>query len=248
MSLEKSLLERCLKRTNTYSGKPHTQHSLSQLCCLDISMYGPDSRTSVQIKGVKGHGLKKHRRLLPYVPLGKVKYSCSNGFIDVEFPSVKLLDALGGQHTTFHPLISYYMEKLNYPSNFSVSLAEKFANDHLDVEIDLDVIEAIIQYNSRSLFDNGHMVIRGLLEVEHEAKKRRWRTLDLSKWASAGLAYPLILPAKVQRPLPKEKSIPCYLSERHAKLLRMFDAADENGKKSIESAAGLTNQPTARAA
>ena len=62
---EVSLEARYLKRARDECGTPYTKAKLVARCEDDIVYYGPDARTSVKIKGSKGSGLKKHRRLIP---------------------------------------------------------------------------------------------------------------------------------------------------------------------------------------
>lgn len=73
--MEKSLVDRCLKRALDWSGKPYTEHHLVERCSLDISYHGPEARTSVRMKGVRGYP-RKDLTLSAQVP-GKKKTPAS---------------------------------------------------------------------------------------------------------------------------------------------------------------------------
>jgi hypothetical protein len=238
--MEKALVDRCLKRALDDSGIPYTEHRLAERCSLDISYHGPEARTSVRMKGVRGYGLKKCRRLLPSGPPGEVQYT-SSGLLHIDFPSVALLAALRGHSAAHHALAGFYTDSsgARYPQQMPVELGAQFALEHIDVEIDLDVVEALIQNNPPAPFGNAHHVIFYLLEVEHIARKRRWKRVDLAKWRSAGLTWPLVRLERGRPASPKPFGSTYRVSERHAKLLRLFDQADEAGRARIEEAAAL---------
>ena len=71
----KSLVDRRLKRALDWSGKPYTEHRLAERCSLDISYHGPEARTSVRMKGVRGYP-RKDLTLSAQVP-GKKKTPAS---------------------------------------------------------------------------------------------------------------------------------------------------------------------------
>ena len=191
--MEKSLVARCLKRALDWSGKPYTEHRLAERCSLDISHHGPEARTSVRMKGVRGYGLKKCRRLLPSGPPGEVQYT-SPGLLHIDFPSVALLAALRGHSAAHHALAGFYTDSSGawYVQQMPVELGVQFAQEHMELEIDQDVVEALIQNHPPAPFGNCRQVIFDLLEVEHIARKRRWKRVDLAKWRSAGLTWPLV--------------------------------------------------------
>ncbi|RMA56477.1 hypothetical protein C8C96_4894 [Acidovorax sp. 100] len=236
--LEKSLVDKCLRRALDPSGMPYTEHRLVERCSLDISYHGQEARTSVRMKGVRGYGLKKCRRLLPSGPPGEIKHATS-GLLHIDFPSVALLAALRGQSVAHHALAGFYMgySGARYPQQMPVELGGQFAQQHLEVEIDLDVVEALIQNNPPGPFGNSRQVIFDLLEVEHIARKRRWKRVDLAKWRSAGLTWPLVRLERAPPVAPRPLVATYRVSERHARLLRLFDQADEAGKGRIEQAA-----------
>lgn len=236
--MEKSLVDRCLKRALDADGTPYTEHRLAERCALDISNLGPEARTSIRMKGVRGYGLKKTRRLMPSGPPGEVQYT-SPGFLHIDFPSVAMMAALRGHSSAHHALAGFYAASsgARYPQEMSVDLGVRFALEHIDVEIDPDVVEALIQNTPSNPFGNSRLVIFHLLEVEHIARRRRWKRVDLTKWRSAGLTWPLI---RLERPRPvatRPVEQIYRVSDRHAKLLRLFDQADEAGKAHIEQAA-----------
>lgn len=236
--MEKSLVDRCIKRALDWSGIPYTEHRLVERCSLDISYHGPEAHTSVRMKGKRGYGLKKCRRLLPSGPLGEVQY-CSSGLLHIDFPSVALLAALRGQSAAHHALAGFYTDfsGATYPQQMPVELGAQFALEHIDAEIDLDVIEALIQNVPPAPFGNSRLVIFHLLEVEHIARNRRWKRVDLAKWRSAGLTWPLDRLSRARPASPRPVGTTYRVSERHAKLLRLFDQADETGRAHIEQAA-----------
>lgn len=238
MGMEESLVDRCLKRARDYSGTPYTQHRLVEQCSRDISLYGPDAHTSVHMKGAQGYGIKQHRRLIPSGPLGKVCHTYS-GQLHVEFPSVQLLIALRNPSTAFHELAGYYTAsyKAPYPQQMPIEMAVQFAHEHIGIEIEPDAVDAIFQNNPPGPFGNGRMVIFYLLEVEHIAKKRRWKRVDLAKWQTAGLTWPLVKIQRTRSAPPKPASNIYRVTDRHAKLLRLFNQADEAGKQRIEQSA-----------
>lgn len=241
MSMEQTLVDRCIKRASDLSGTPYTRTTLVERCSLDISYDGPEARTSVQMKGVRGHGLRKNRRLLPSGPLGEILFSTSAKKLHIEFPSVELLVALRGQSAAFQALAGYYTDSLEsrYPKQMQLELALQFAHEQIGVEIDPDVVEAVIQSIPSGPFGNSRLLIYHLLEVEHAASKRRWKSVDLAKWRSAGLTWPVVrlLPS---RPIaPKPEGTVSRVSDRHAELLRLFDQADETGKLHIEQGAAF---------
>lgn len=236
--MEKSLVDRCLKRALDGSGIPYTELRLADRCSLDISYHGPEARTSVRMKGVRGCGLKKSRRLIPAGPLGEIQYA-SSGQLHVEFPSVALLAALRGHSTAHHALAGYYTSATGpfFLEQMPVQLGTQFAQEHLSIEIDPEVVETLIQNNPPGPFGNSHTVIFYLLEVEQIARKRRWKSVDLSKWRSAGLNWPLLPHPRATPVSLKPMGRIFRVSERHAKLLRLFEQADEAGKARIEKAA-----------
>ena len=64
--------------------------------------------------------------------------------------------------------------------------------------------------------------------------------MDLGKWVSAGLTWPLVRPvSKRLQVAAKPPGVVYRLTERHAKLLRLFDKADEVGKQHLEQAASF---------
>lgn len=236
--MEKSLVDRCLKRALDGSGIPYTEHRLAERCSLDISYHGPEARTSVQMKGVRGYGIKKSRRLIPGGPLGEIQYA-SLGRLAVEFPSVELLAALRG-HTTAHLALAGYYTSASGPlflEQMPVQLGSQFAQEHLSIEIDPEVVETLIQNNPPGPFGNSRTVIFYLLEVEKIARKRRWKSVDLSKWRSADLTWPLLPLSRARPASPKPMGGIFRVSERQSKLLRLFEQTDEAGKAHIEKAA-----------
>lgn len=239
--MEDSLVDRCLKRARDYNNVPYSKQRLVERCSLDISLYGPEARTSVRMKGVRGRGLKKHRRLIPSGPLGEIQYA-EPGLLNIEFPSVALLTALKDNSKVREALADYYTGSSTaaYPKQMPLALAVQFAQEHLSVELDPEVVEvAFKQHEPAEPFGNGWLLIHLLLEVEHVAVKRRWKSLDLAKWRKAGLTWPLIRPERVRPVAPKPQGVVYQVSERHAKLLRLFDQADEAGKLYIEQSAAL---------
>lgn len=238
-NMEKSLVDRCLKRAIDCNGTPYTEYRLVERCTLDISYDGPEARSSVRMKGVRGYGVKRTRRLLPSGPLGEIQYT-SPGMLHIDFPSVPLLAALRGHSAVHNALAGYYTDSsgARYPQQMTVELGVQFSHEHIDVEIDLDVVEALIQNNPQAPFGNSRSVIFEMLDVAHEARKRRWKTVDVSKWRSAGLTWPLVRMERARPASPPRPMGTTYrLSERHAKLLRLFDLADETGRVTIEQAA-----------
>lgn len=238
--MEKSLVDRCIKRALDWSGKPYTSYHLVQRCTLDISYDGPEACTEVRMKGVRGYAVKRCRRLIPLGPLGEIRFT-SQGLLHIDFPSVALLAALSGHWAAHSALASYYTDPscARYPRQMSVELGVQFSQEHIDLEIDQDVIEALIKNNPPAPFGNSHQVIFHLLEVEQISKKRRWKRVDLAKWRSAGLTWPLVRLERARPASPKPFGTTYRVSERHAKLLRLFDRADEVGRARIEEAAAL---------
>lgn len=238
--MEKSLVDKCLKRAIDSSGAPYTEHRLVERCLLDISYHGPEARTSVRMKGVRGYGLKKSRRLMPSGPPGEIQYT-SPGLLHIDFPSVALLAALRGHSAAHHALAGFYTGSsgARYPQQMPVELGVQFALEHIDVEIAPDVVEALIQNNPPAPFGNSHRVIFYLLEIALIARKRRWKRVDLAQWCSAGLTWPLVRLERARPASPKPLGTTYRVSERHAKLLRLFDRADEAGRARIEEAAAL---------
>lgn len=236
--MEKSLVDRCLKRAINSTDTPYTEHRLVERCSLDISYHGPEARTSVRMKGVRGYGLKKSRRLMPSGPPGEIQYT-SPGLLHIDFPSVALLAALRGHSAALYALAGYYTDSLEarYPQQMPVELGVQFALEHIQVELDLDVVEALIQNNPSAPLGNARQVIFHLLEVEHIARKRRWKRVDLAKWRSAGLVWPLDRSPRARPAPPRPVGTTYRVSERHAKLLSLFAQADEAGKAHIEQAA-----------
>lgn len=239
-SMEDALVERCLKRTKDCRGAPYTKYSLAEVCALHVELYGRQATTCVRMRGVRGRDLKVHRRLFPSSPLGRVEYAHA-GELSVEFPSFELLTSLRGHTHAHSTLAGYYIRSAEpaYPDRWPLSLAIQFAHQHISVELDADVLEAAFADSARMPLGNGHALIGCLLEVEHIARKRRWKRVDMVKWGAAGLTWPLV------RPLPQTRSqgdskapgVLYRVTKRHAKLLRLFDESDAAGKEHIEQAA-----------
>lgn len=232
--METSLIDRYLRRACDYSGKPYTTHRLAQRCEMDISREGPEAFTSVQLQGKQGRGHKKHRRLFPTAPLGKILYVCT-GLLNIDFPSAELLAALRGRHAAFAALANHYIERSEhpYPLRIPPQLAIQFAQDHLRVEIDPEVIEAIAQSTAiGASSDTRHFIVH-LLELELHARRQRWKRVDLARWRATGFLRPRVPTPFVGPPKPKPKGTVYRVTERHAELLRLFDRADEAAKQHI---------------
>lgn len=152
-------------------------------------------------------------------------------------------------------LARYYLNhaKPAYPAQMTVELAVKFAHENLRVEFDLDVIEALFQQQRFSLgVGNAYSLICDMLGVESKALEMRWKKVDVSKWRDAGLSWPVLrIAPKNPRPAPpKPQGVLHRISARHAKLLQLFEKADEAGKLHIEqsavfAAASKKSTPTA---
>ena len=241
MVMESTLLDRYLKRAYSNNDKPHTKQSLKEQCEREITRDGPQARSVVLLKGQMGRGLKLQRRIFPDAPLGEVVRS-GLGRLTVEFPSMSLLAALEGYYAAHAALAWYYLRSIDtpYPKNIEADLALQFAQEHLSIEIDLDIIEAVIASNrSNPIFGNSFLVFTSLFEIERTALMRRWKSVDLQKWRAAKLTRPLW-----ERPAPRstasiEVGALYKVKERHAKLLHLYDQADEAGKQHIEQAAAF---------
>lgn len=236
---EKTLVDRYLRRARDHSGTPYTKSQLVDRCEKDVSYDGPEARTTVQLKGVRGSGLKKHRRLIPTGPLGEIRYGY-DGLLSIEFPSVPLLAALGSDSQVISALARYYTRHAEppYPAQMTVELAVKFAHENLRVELDHEVIEALCMNEQWHDLGNGYSLICDMLRVEQKALEMRWKRVELTKWRAAGLDWPVLrYEPKNPRPMPpKPVGVLYRISERHAQLLRLFDQADEAGKQHIEQA------------
>lgn len=241
-TMEKTLVERYLKRACDSCGTPYTMRQLVELCERNIKYEGPDSKTSVQLKGVRGRGLKQHRRLIPSGPLGVVR-SAYQGLLSIEFPSCQLLATLGNDSNVVSALATHYTKNAEpvYPDQMTVELAVKFAHENLRVEFDHEVIEALHQNNPNRPYGNAYSLISDMLRVEQMALEKRWKKVELVKWKAAGLHWPLVAyESKIPRPIaPKPQGVLYRITERQAKLLRLFEAADEMGKLHIEQAAAF---------
>ncbi len=241
MVMESSLLNRYVNRAYRWLDKPHTQESLKSLCKSDIARSGPEARSSVYLKGALGQGLKKHRRLFPNAPLGEVVRS-ELGMLQVEFDSLHLLAALGSDFDADAALASYYLNSIEkpYPKNITAELVLQFSQSHIEIEIDLDIAEALIAENvANEVTGNAYLIFIGLFQIERVAVSRRWKRVDLQKWRDAKLGGPLWgRPAPRTRP-PVEVGTLYRVKDRHAKLLRLFEQADEAGKLHIEQAAAF---------
>jgi hypothetical protein len=124
-----------------------------------------------------------------------------------------------------------------------VAVALQFAQQHLRVDLDPEVVELAHQNITASPIGDGSLLVQQLLEIEDVAVARRWETLDMDKWRAAGLTWPLIRPLRVRSVAPKTSGRMYLVSERHAKLLRHFDQADDAGKLFIEQSAVLAAAP-----
>lgn len=238
---EQTLEERYLARARDHSGTPYTKTQLLDRCERDVGFYGPDARTSVQLKGVRGRGLKSHRRLIPTGPLGEISHAYK-GLLTIEFPSVSMLAALGSDGDVISALARYYTEYAEpaYPAHMTLELAVKFAHENLRPELDQDVIESIFHKKRFAPeFGNGFLLISDMLRVERKALELRWKRVSLAKWQAAGLDWPVVeIQPKNPRPIrPRSEGVVYRVTERHAKLLRLFDAVDDAGKQHIEQAA-----------
>lgn len=236
-------MSRCLKRTLDCGGAPYTEHQLRERCRTAISNEGVEAVISIRIKGVRGHGLKKQRRLFPHGPLGKV-WRAETGLLHVEYSAAALLSALSGQHAVFRAMAHHYTSVFggSYPQQMPLALAMQFAQQHLRVEVDPEIVECVFQKSPPSAFGNAWRVIVDLLEVEHIALQRRWKSVDMQRWKSAGLTSPLLCALKT-RPGAGSQSMSSMvfrgLSQREAKLLERFRKADEPGKVFIEQGASF---------
>lgn len=178
-NLEDALVDRCLKRARDYGGVPFTKQRLASRCFSDISMHGPEANTSVRLKGTRGLGLKRQRRLFPSGPLGVIRYA-EPGVLEVEFPSVELLTALDGRHTARRALAAFFTGPSKaFPDKMPVAVALQFAQQHLRVDLDPEVVELAHQNTTDEPFGNGSNLIQQLLEIEDVAVARRWKTLFL---------------------------------------------------------------------
>lgn len=237
---EKSLVDRYLSRARDLSGTPYSKQQLVERCERDITYDGRAAQTTVQLKGVRGRGLKKHRRLIPSGPLGVIRY-VAGGMLNLEFPSVALLAVLDGDSKVFSALARYYTQNAEppYPDQMTLELAAKFAHEDICVEIDQEVIEQLCKSNLYRGVPNAYAIIWSLLQVEKKTLDMRWKRVELAKWKSAGLTWPILNYERKLMPPPKPKpeGVLYRFTERHAKLLRLFDKADEAGKQHMEQAA-----------
>lgn len=243
-TIENALLDRCLARVLDHDNTPLTKGKLLERCSRDVRHGGRQAKTDVYLKGNRGAGLKKHRSIFPSGPLGEVIFGDS-GRLYLEFSSLALLGALGGPSAQHSALATHYLQwtKPPYPDTLSLPLAMQLAQQISEfAEIAEDVVEAIWSRQPRQW--SSHAIALHLLQVEDEAKKRRWKRVDLAKWKSVGLTLPVLDPPARSRPTaqipprpPKSPGVVFRVTERHAGLLRLFDRADEDGKQHIEQAA-----------
>lgn len=248
ISLEQTLLDKSLARAFDASNKPYTRTSLITRCKGDIECFGREAKTDIYMKGSRGMRLKNRRSLFPTGPLGDVKYGDALGRLRVEFPSIALLEAIDGRcSTTKHSALASYYTRLTdppYPTELSLPLAIQMAQHITEhVEIAEDVVEALFHEQNFPFSLNFAMLV---LQVEDEARKHRWRRVDLAKWKAAGLTYPVLHyqpKTPKQQPRPKPPGVVFRITERQADLLRLFERADEDGKQHIEQAAGFAAKP-----
>ena len=238
---EESLEARYLSRALDYCDAPFTKTKLIERCKSEIKYYGPDALISIRMKGVRGRGLKKHRRLIPNGPLGEIK-SAYQGRLTIEFTAAQLLDVISGTHDRIASLAHYFTERAEpaYKGSVNLELAMKFAHENLAVELDEDAVAAVLKQNPPNVLGNAYSVIMELLYVEQSALALKWKRVELAKWIAAKQSWPLVpFVSDRKRPAtPKPVEGVLYrISERQAKLLRLFDRADETGKEQIEQAA-----------
>lgn len=144
-TIENALLDRCLARVLDYDSTPLTKGKLLERCSRDVRREGRQAKTNVYLKGTRGAGLKKHRRIFPSGPLGVVAYGDS-GRLYVEFSALELLGALGGQSARHTALAEYYLKRTEppYPDTLPLPLAIQLARHITEsVEIAEDIAEAI---------------------------------------------------------------------------------------------------------
>ena len=238
---EESLEARYLSRALDYCDVPFTKEKLIERCINEIKYFGPYALISIRMKGVQGRGLKKHRRLIPNGPLGEIK-SAYQGRLSIDFPAGQLLDVISGSYDRIVSLAHYFTESAEpaYNGNLNLELAMKFAHENLAVELDEDSVAAVLKQNPPNVLGNAYAIIMQLLYVEQRALALKWKRVELAKWIAAKQSWPLVpFVCDRKRPAtPKPVEGVLYrISERQAKLLRLFDRADERGKKQIEQAA-----------
>ena len=238
-SPERTLFDKYLARAFDVSRRPLSSHQLAAECEKDIQHDGRDAKTTVYMKGDRGLCLKNRRRLFPGAPLGEVQSGgFGNSLLSVSFPSIGLLNALGG--ISHSALATYYLRKSDppYPDRISLSLAVQLAEYIVvHVEINPDIVESI--YNGQpATLRTAHSIAHCLLLVEEEARKHRWKNVDLGRWKSANLTYPVLEPKHAHaRGAQKPSGTVARLSPRQVNLLNLFYRADEEGKQHIEQAA-----------
>lgn len=239
--IEYALLDRCLARVFDHGKTPFTKGKLIEQCSRDVRLDGREAKTGVYLKGSRGMGLKRQRSIFPSGPLGEIAFG-SDGRLYVEFPALELLGALDGPSARRTALAKFYLERTDppYPNSLSLALAIQLAQQMTEsVAIAEDVVEAI--WNQELPNWNAFLIALNLLEVEDEAKKRRWKRVDLAKWKDANLTYPVLKPTPSKPPKPVERPKPpgvvFRITERQASLLLLFERSDEDGKRHIEESA-----------
>ncbi len=252
-TLENTLLDKRLARALNASNQPYTKAGLIARCESDIEFFGREARTGIYMKGSRGMRLKNRRSLFPTGPLGDVEYAdTANKTLRVEFPSVALLEALDGDGwsiTKHSALARYYTKQADppYPQALSLPLAIQMAQHITEhVEVAEDVLEALFHEGRSPYSLSPHGFAMSVLQVEDEARKRRWKRVDFAKWKAAGLTYPVLRhqpKTPKQEPRPKPPGVVFRITERQAALLRLFERADEDGKQHIEQAARFAAKP-----
>lgn len=247
--LEQTLLDRYLARALDYSGKPWTKDKLIQRCEQHIEMYGRQAKTGLHMKGIVGMGLKSGRRLFPTGPLGHVEYGTSGGLLSVEFPSLELLDALDGYMSVskHSALARYYISKSEpaYPEVLLLPLAIQMAQDITeDVVIAEDVVEAVFYYERFPLASTFGFAM-DILRVEDEARKRRWKRVDLPRWEAAGLNWPVL---RIKRRSSTKSPPPplrfhCVLTPDEKNLLDNYRNSPPDARAAIKAASDAFAPP-----
>jgi hypothetical protein len=238
--LERTLWDKYLARALNYTGQSMTQDGLIRRCELDIEMYGRESVTDINMKGVVGMKKKTRRRLFPTGPLGNVHYE-SNGLLLVKFPSLDLLEGLDGPMSLrkHHALAKHYRENSEtpYPEDLPLALALQMARQiTAHVEIGEDIVESVWQ-QCNSPF-KCLSIATDLLRIEDEACKRRWKSVDLPRWEAAGLDWPALpIKRRVSKQVSKTLSrFHCILFSDEMNLLHAYRSGSPDMRTAIKAA------------
>lgn len=173
--------DRLVSKLYSYSDTPCLAKDVINRCQSAIRFDGKNAEVDFQMKGSKGKGIMKRRRMFPSGPLGKVISTYGNNKLYMEFSAKEILRFLDAYEELRDAIQRYVIDK------WGVSITKEqfplFVNSVIDIEIEAEF--------SNKLFDNSRgsviTLCNDLIKIEKLAEEKGWRVMTEIKWGKRSL-------------------------------------------------------------